>query len=232
MSQQIVIDSVYPEVAEFYKEIGLYYEPKALDRNKFRFDVLCKDRPIRKRIDQIYRYKSGGLGQEYIYYSELWEGTDHVGNDQNWGPWIVGRVDIPYAHYRWVEETHTREATEIEGFNTKYLIPFNEQNLISVEVHGEKREVSSEFHNGTKFYVSDGDRIYGGLISVTFHFGKKKDPAVQASMAFSDFGMVVSIKDPKDANKFIQGLMPVPHVMKQLDEANKVIEEASAPKRR
>ena len=165
MSQQIVIDSVYPEVAEFYKEIGLYYEPKALDRNKFRFDVLCKDRPIRKRIDQIYRYKSGGLGQEYIYYSELWEGTDHVGNDQNWGPWIVGRVDIPYAHYRWVEETHTREATEIEGFNTKYLIPFNEQNLISVEVHGEKREVSSEFHNGTKFYVSDGDRIYGGLIT-------------------------------------------------------------------
>ena len=67
-------------------------------------------------------------------------------------------------------------------------------------------------------------------LGVTFHFGKKKDPTVQASMAFSDFGMIVSIKDPKDANKFIQGLMPVPHVMKQLDDANKLIEEQSKPK--
>jgi hypothetical protein len=68
-------------------------------------------------------------------------------------------------------------------------------------------------------------------LGFTLHLGRKKEPALQASMAFSDFGMVVSLKDPKDASKFIQGLMPVPHVMRQLEEANKAIEEASTPKK-
>ncbi len=155
MSQQIVIHSVYPEVAEFYKKIGLYYEPRSLDRTKVHFDALSKDRPVKKRIDQLYRYKGGAKQQEYIYYNEQWEGIDHVGNRLNWG-WIVGRVDIPYAHFQWVEETHSQEATEIEGYNTKYEIPFNEENM---------NKIKHEIHDGTRYYVTDGDRIYGGLIT-------------------------------------------------------------------
>ncbi len=153
MSQQI--DSVYQDVADFYKKIGLYYEPKALDRTKFWFDAHSKDRPVKKVIDGIYRFKSG---EEYMYYHERWLGTDHIGNKIEWG-WVVGKVDIPYAHYEWVEATNTREATSIEGHDTKYEIPFNDKNI---------KEIEHEFHNDTKYYVTDGDRTYGGFTKEMF----------------------------------------------------------------
>ena len=158
MSQaQRQIPSVYPEVAEFYNKTGLFYEPKALDRTRLFFDAMVKNREneIVKRIDQIYRYKAGGKGQEYIYYNEQWEGPDHVGNKRSWG-WVVGKVEVPYAHYEWQEETHSSQAVEIEGYNTKYSIPFNEKSM---------KDIENTLHDGTQYLVTDGSRTYGGGIT-------------------------------------------------------------------
>jgi len=145
------IPSVYPEIEEFYRQHPtLHHEAKALDRTRFYFDQVTKDRPVQKRIDAIYRYKGGAKNQQYVYYSEQWRGENHVGNRQEWG-WLVGRVDVPYPHYEWDESTHTRVATSVEGHETKYTIEFNEKNM---------KQLASEFHNGTKYYVTDGDMTY------------------------------------------------------------------------
>jgi len=152
--QQVIINSVHKKVADFYKEHGLPYEPKALDRTRRHFDYYSRDRPIKRRIDQVYRYRSGLKSQEYIYYNEQWEGTNHEGNKLNWG-WIAGKVDVPYARFV-TDDSGYRYASEIEGHNTEYNVPFNEANL---------KEMESEFHDGTRFLLSDGNGIYGGPIS-------------------------------------------------------------------
>lgn len=152
--QEVIINSVYKKVADFYKEYMLPYEPRAIDRTRRHFDYFSRDRPVKKRIDQVYRYRSGLKSQEYIYYNEQWEGTSHDGNKLNWG-WTAGKVEVPYPRFV-TDDSGVRYATEVEGHNTEYLIPFNETNL---------KEMEQEFHDGTKFIVTDGNILYGGPIS-------------------------------------------------------------------
>lgn len=145
------IPSVYPEIEEFYKlHPTLYREPKANERGRFYFLEVTKDRPVEKRIDAIYRYKGGARDKEYIFYDEQWRGENHVGNRQEWG-WLVGRVDVPYAHFEWDESAHRKIATSVEGHETKYTIEFNDKNI---------KEISNELHDRTKYYVTDGGITY------------------------------------------------------------------------
>jgi hypothetical protein len=149
------IKSVYKEVAEFYDETGLAYEPTSVDRRKFWFDAMSKDRPISKKIDAIYRYKGGSRQGEYTFYQETWIGTDFRGNEISW-EYIVGRVDIPVAHKEFVPEENAIVATSVDRFDRKYEIPFNEKNIKAIE---------HMFTDDTKYYVTDGSRTYGGDMS-------------------------------------------------------------------
>jgi len=143
------IPSIYPEIEDFYqKHPTLHYERTALDRGKFYFDKVTKDRPIERRVDAVYRIFQGE--KEYVFYSEQWRGTNHVGNRQEWG-WLCGRVDVPYAHYEWDESQSTRVATSVEGHERKYTIEFSDKNM---------KDIAAHFHVGTKYYVTDGEITY------------------------------------------------------------------------
>jgi hypothetical protein len=152
------IKSVYKEVADFYDQTGLDYEPTSLDRRKFWFDAMSKDRPVSERIDGIYRFKGGGRQQEYIYYHQTLIGIDFRGNEITW-ECIVGRVDIPVAHKEFVPEENAIVATSVDRFDRKYTLPFNEKNI---------KEIESMFHDGTKYYVTNGDRVYGDITQEMF----------------------------------------------------------------
>jgi hypothetical protein len=160
LSQQVQIRSIYPEVAEFYDKTGLYYEPKAQDRDKILFDYMVKDREdkVVKRIGNFYRYKGGSKHQEYIYWYENWIGINHVGNRVYWG-YTVGKVDIPYARYQWDENTHSSAPVDIDGYETKYSVLFNEKNM---------KEIEHMIYDDTQYYAKDGDRTYGGFTEEMF----------------------------------------------------------------
>jgi hypothetical protein len=103
---------------------------------------------ITKRIDAIYRVKPAET--EYIYYNQQLEAPDYLGNTANWGC-IVGRVEVPKAHFEFIPEEGRVLPVSIERHETKYNVEYNEKNL---------KEIMPQLHNTTQYIVDTGNRLY------------------------------------------------------------------------
>jgi hypothetical protein len=133
---------VHPKILAKYEEAKQQYNPSAHDLEEKLFYQLCKGRPIKSEINSMYRIRLPS-GEEFLYYSEVLIGTDHVGNEKRFTQ-IVGRYEEPVFFYRYNPETNTQEAVEILRHKTVYEISWSKEKF---------DELTKKLAESPNFYV-------------------------------------------------------------------------------
>ena len=142
---------MHPKAKEVYTKNGLEYVVSAEDRTEEMFRGKAQERPIKHRIECIIRQKTGG--KEYLIYQETLLSTDYKENRISWFH-TVGKYQMPIVHKEYSEEEQKPVAVGVEEFDTVYEFEFTEDKL---------KELLENTYDHTKFYVSDGNIIYGSF---------------------------------------------------------------------
>lgn len=140
---------VHPKVLAKYEEAKQQYNPTAHDLEEQLFNRLCKGRPVKSLINSIYRIRLPN-GSEFLYYSEVLIGSDHVGNEKRFTH-IVGRYEEPVFYYRYNPDTSAAEAVEITRHQTVYEIPWSKEKF---------DELTKRLSDAPYFYVVGSSRKY------------------------------------------------------------------------
>lgn len=130
-------------------------------------------RPIRKRINTVYRKKVGAK-QEYLLYNETQIGTNENGNQDFHFSRTVGAYDLPRFETKYNNEQRKYVPYSISGQQRKYSIPFSNENLQKIltgQSTGAPSERSADAgieEHDTKFVLDAGYARFGGFTADDF----------------------------------------------------------------
>jgi len=142
---------VHPKAKQIYDDNNLFYLETAHDQTEKLFKEKSKDRPIKTRVDAIYRLKVGG--EEYLYWSETQFGTDYMGNRISWFN-QVGKWDLPIVHKEYFPDQNKSIATNIDDFEEQFDYPFTKEKL---------EELLKLSHHKTMYMIDSGYIKYGSF---------------------------------------------------------------------
>lgn len=151
-SEKIIQDS-YKKVRDLYKAKDADYFVSANEENELKFFKLAKQagKPVKRKVTQIVRLKSGG--KDYVYYHETLTSKNNIGKKIDHSR-VIGVYKRPEFEPVLTDEGDTIAAST-EDFETIYEIPFS--------VHFLEQEIEPYIVENPSLVIKSLGRNYSGF---------------------------------------------------------------------